>query len=402
MLLSTNLKYSIRSVKTRLTEFRFINFVHITTKLSKYLLRIFLFLNIKKKHYIKGRGAQINTHNRFLQHQKIITNEFLNYCEEQGDSSDDFKTTYIKIFPKTILNKVASPDIGFAYSMNPYQGCEHGCIYCYARNTHEYWGYSAGLDFEQKILYKSNAAELLKKKLSSTRWKPTNIMLSGNTDCYQPIEKKLELTRDILKVFLKYRHPVSIISKNALILRDLDILTELNTLNLVHVSISITSLNENTRRTLEPRTASVKKRLETVKQLSKNKIPVNVMMAPIIPAINSQEIFEMAKTVYKAGASSIAYTMVRLNGAIGYIFTNWVRKIYPDRSDKIINQIKNCHGGKLNDSRFNLRIRGEGNIAHQIQQQFKIAKKKYFADRCMRPLDYSHYTNGKPEQLKFF
>lgn len=359
-------------------------------------------MNIEKKNYIKGRGAQINTDNRFLRHRKEIETDFLNYCEITGDSADDNKTRYIEIFPKTILNKVTSTDIGFAYSMNPYQGCEHGCIYCYARNTHEYWGYSAGLDFERKILYKTNAAELLEKRLGSANWKAKNIMLSGNTDCYQPIEKRLKLTREILKVLLKYKHPVSIISKNALILRDLDLLTEMNALSLVHVSISITSLNEKTRRILEPRTASIKKRLETVKKLSDNNIPVNVMMAPIIPAINDHEIFDMAKTVSELGAKSMAYTIVRLNGAIGKIFTDWVRKTYPDRADKIIHQIADCHGGALNDSRFGIRMRGEGNIAEQVRQQFKIAKKRFFSKTCMPPLDYSRYNNGKPEQLTFF
>lgn len=359
-------------------------------------------MDIENKEYIKGRGAQINTANRFSKHQKEIATDFLEYCEKEGESADDNKTRYIEIFPKSILNKVTSTDIGFAYSMNPYQGCEHGCIYCYARNTHEYWGYSAGLDFERKILYKGNAAELLEKKLGSANWAPNNIMLSGNTDCYQPLEKKLKITRAILKVFLKYRHPVGIISKNALILRDLDILTELASLNLVHVSISITSLDEKTRKTLEPRTATIAKRLKTVKSLIENGIPVNVMMAPIIPAINSHEIFDMARTVSELGANSIAYTMVRLNGAVGKIFTDWVHKTYPDRADRIVHQIKDCHGGTLNDSRFGLRMRGEGNIAAQVQQQFRIAKKRFFSNKCMPPLDYSHYTNGKSEQLKLF
>ena len=198
----------------------------------------------------------------------------MNYCDKEGDEPDNNRTQYLEIFPKTILNKVTSTDIGMAYSMNPYQGCEHGCIYCYARNTHEYWGYSAGLDFERKILFKRNAPQLLEAKLNSKNWQPENIMFSGNTDCYQPIEKKLEITREMIKVLLKYKHPVSFITKNKLILRDLDLLKELAKLNLVHVSISITSLNEETRRILEPRTASIKKRLETVKILSDNGIPV--------------------------------------------------------------------------------------------------------------------------------
>ncbi|MDY7395013.1 PA0069 family radical SAM protein [Aureibaculum sp. 2210JD6-5] len=353
-------------------------------------------------NYIKGRGAQVNTHNRFLQHQKVIENDFLNYCLKEGDDYENSKTQYLEIFPKTILNKVTSTDIGLAYSMNPYQGCEHGCIYCYARNTHEYWGYSAGLDFERKILYKKNAASLLEDKLKSKNWEAENIMLSGNTDCYQPIEKKLELTRNILKVFLKYKHPVSIITKNTLILRDLDILTELADLNLLHVSISITSLKEETRRILEPRTASILKRLKTVEVLSNNNIPVNVMMAPIIPAINSHEIFDLVKKVSELGAKSAAYTIVRLNGAIGEIFTDWVKKTLPDRADKILNQIADCHGGQLNDSRFGTRMRGEGKIAEQVNLQFRLAKKMYFSNTSLTPLDYSLYSKNKNPQLKLF
>ncbi len=286
--------------------------------------------------------------------------------------------------------------------MNPYQGCEHGCIYCYARNTHEYWGYSAGLDFERKILYKKNAPELLEDKLKSNNWKAQNIMLSGNTDCYQPIEKKLKITRKILHVFLKYKHPVSIITKNALILRDLDILSEMAKLNLIHVSISVTSLNEETRRILEPRTASIKKRLETIKILSDHKIPVNVMMAPIIPAINSHEIFELVKKVSELGACSAAYTIVRLNGAIAGIFTDWLKKTLPDRATKILHQIEDCHGGHLNDSRFGKRMRGEGKIAEQVAIQFRIAKKKYLSTICIPPLNYNLYKSQKNRQLKLF
>ncbi len=288
------------------------------------------------------------------------------------------------------------------YSMNPYQGCEHGCIYCYARNTHEYWGYSAGLDFERKILFKRNVAKLLEDKLKSKNWKAQNIMLSGNTDCYQPIEKKLELTREILLVLLKYQHPVSIITKNALILRDLDILEKLAKLNLVHVSISITSLEEETRIILEPRTASIPKRLKTVQTLSQYGIPVNVMMAPIIPAINSHEIFNLVKKVSELGAVSAAYTMVRLNGAIGEIFTNWVLKTLPDRASKILHQIENCHQGQLNDSRFGKRMRGDGIIADQVALQFRLAKKKFLANSSLPPLDYSLYDKRKNPQLKLF
>ena len=351
---------------------------------------------------IKGRGAQHNTQNKFLQHRHTVLDDFLNYCEAESESAENNKTSYLEIYPKTILNKVTSPDIGFSYSMNPYQGCEHGCIYCYARNTHEYWGYSAGLDFERKILYKANAPELLEKKLRSKSWQPQDIMFSGNTDCYQPIEKKLEITRKMLQVLLKLKHPASMITKNSLILRDLDVLKEMAALNLVRVSISITSLSEEVRKVVEPRTASIRKRLETVQILSENGIPVNVMMAPIIPSINSHEILPLVKKVSELGAVSIGYTIVRLNGAIGEIFTNWLRKTYPDRAEKILHQIEDCHGGTLNDSRYGNRMRGEGKIAEQINLQFKLARKLYLKDQHLPPLDFSKFDKHQTNQISLF
>ncbi|CAM1366170.1 PA0069 family radical SAM protein [Tenacibaculum xiamenense] len=352
--------------------------------------------------YIKGRGAQTNTQNKFLKDEHSLLDEFLNYCQLENDKVEQSSTSYLEVFPKTILNKVTSPDIGFVYSMNPYQGCEHGCIYCYARNSHEYWGYSAGLDFEKKILYKANAAQLLKKKLQSRTWKPENIMLSGNTDCYQPIERKLEITRAMLKVLLEHKHPVSIITKNALILRDLDLLKELAALNLVKVSISITSLSEKTRSILEPRTATIKRRFEVVKKLSHHEIPVNVMIAPIIPSINSHELLPLAKKSSEYGANSIGYTSVRLNGAIGDIFTDWLHKTYPDRSNKVLNQIKDIHGGTLNESRYGVRMRGEGKIAEQIKQQFLLAKKLYFKHEKKVEFDFSLFERNPSAQMKLF
>ena len=279
-----------------------------------------------KKKYLKGRGAQRNTANKFLKHSHETRNDFLEYCNTTGEDAFNNTTTYIPVYPKTIVNKVTSPDVGMQYSMNPYQGCEHGCIYCYARNTHEYSGYSAGLDFESKILIKRNAASLLEKKLKSKNWEACPIVLSGNTDCYQPAEKQYKITRSCLEVFLKYRHPLGIITKNALLLRDLELLKALNKDGLVAVNISVTSLSEDTRRILEPRTATIKKRLETIRILSENNIPVNAMLAPVIPGINSHEILPLAKAVSDAGALSFALMIVRLNGSIGHIFTDWIKK----------------------------------------------------------------------------
>ncbi|WP_242203418.1 PA0069 family radical SAM protein [Aestuariivivens insulae] len=354
------------------------------------------------KSTIKGRGAQLNVSNRFFELSHELRDDFLEYCSKEGELADKDKTLYLPVFPKTIVNKVDSPDLGLMYSMNPYQGCEHGCIYCYARNSHEYWGYSAGLDFERRILVKKDAPKLLEAQLKKKSWNAYPIVLSGNTDCYQPAEQQFEITRQCLEVYLKYRHPVAIITKNALVLRDLDILKALAKDQLIAVNISITSLSEETRRILEPRTATIKKRLETVKTLSENGIPVNVMLAPIIPSINSHEILPLAKAASENGALSIAHTIVRLNGAIGEIFTDWVKKTMPDRAEKIVRQIESCHGGTLNDSRYGKRMRGEGKIAEQINNLVKLARQKYFKGKGMPKLNTSLHESYKHGQLKLF
>ncbi|CAM3343333.1 Radical SAM domain protein [Flavobacterium longum] len=370
---------------------------HWQTRIGRY------FCKMTPDHpYLKGRGAQINVHNRFFAESVEMRDDFLNYCAAEGDNPDDNRTHFLEVFPKTIVNKVESPDVGMAWSMNTYQGCEHGCIYCYARNSHEYWGYSAGLDFERKILVKKNAATLLEEKLRSRNWQAENIVLSGNTDCYQPAEKKFRITRQCLEVFLKYKHPVGIITKNALITRDLDILSELAKDNLIGVSVSITSTSEKTRALLEPRTATIKKRLETVRILSENGIPVNVMLAPIIPGINSHEILPLAKAAADAGALSIGHTVVRLNGAIGEIFSDWIQKAMPDRADKVLNQIKACHGGNLNDSRWGERMRGEGEFATMIKSQMALARRKFFAGRVFPELNKSLFSQYKDGQWSLF
>ncbi|AXT51737.1 PA0069 family radical SAM protein [Aquimarina sp. BL5] len=357
---------------------------------------------LEPKKHIKGRGAQEKIHNRFSTNHYELRDDFLNYLQKEGEPIHNHKTTFIETFPKTIVNKVSSPDVGMMYSLNPYQGCEHGCVYCYARNSHEYWGYGAGIDFESKILVKKNAPELLDKKLKSKNWKAYPIALSGNTDCYQPAEKKLKITRQLLEIFLKYKHPVGIITKNALIQRDIDILSKLAKDNLVSVFLSITSLNEETRRILEPRTASIIKRLETLERLNESGIPTNVMMAPIIPSINNHEILPLSKEVSKRGAKSIGYTVVRLNGAIGQIFTKWLENTLPDRKDKILHQIMECHDGNLNDNVFGRRMKGSGNIADQIHQMFAISRKKYFPEENKISLNCNLHESHKDGQLKLF
>ena len=352
--------------------------------------------------YLKGRGAQQNSRNKFQEFYSEMRDDFLEYCWKEGELADKNKTEYLPIFPKTIVNKVTSPDVGMSYSMNPYQGCEHGCIYCYARNTHEFWGYSAGLDFERKILIKKNAPQLLEEKLKSKQWKAETIVLSGNTDCYQPAENKFEITRACLEIFLKYKHPVGIITKNTLILRDLDLLRELAKDRLIGVNISVTTLSEKTRRLLEPRTATIAKRLETIKILSENNIPVNAMLAPIIPGINSHELLQLARAVSEKGALSFAFTVVRLNGAIGILFTDWIQRTMPDKAKKVLNQIESCHGGTLNDNRFGIRNKGEGVLAKQIQDLSKIAKQKYFKGRAFPKLNKELYEMYKRRQWKLF
>ncbi len=346
--------------------------------------------------YIKGRGAQINPPSPFerLQYDADPTAHL--------DEDESLKTEYIQVYPKTMLNKVNSPDIPLDWSLNPYQGCEHGCVYCYARNTHPFWGYSAGTDFEQKILVKKDAAKLVEQKIRDPKWKAAPLMLAGNTDCYQPIEKKLAITRSILEVLWKYRHPVGLITKNSLILRDLDLLQKMAAHDLVHVAISVTTLEEKLRQTLEPRTASVQSRLSTIEALSAAGVPVTVMFAPVIPGLNDHEIFKVAATTAKLGARGMGYTMVRLNGDVGLIFEDWVKKVMPDRAQKILNKIKDCHGGQLEDHRFGHRMRGEGNIADIIRSQYQLAKKKFFTGRQVPPFNLTLHEQLKNPQLSLF
>lgn len=337
--------------------------------------------------YFKGRGAQIKTENRFLK-SKYVTDHI------EGLDEPLLESPTTQIFfetPKKIVNKVDSPDLSMMYSMNPYQGCEHGCIYCYARNTHEYYGFSAGLDFESKIIVKKNAATLLEQHLLNKNWNAVPIMLSGNTDCYQPQEKKFEITRKLLKVFTTYRHPVGMITKNSLILRDLDLLKDLASDNLVHVYISITTLDESIRRILEPRTASSFKRLTTIEELAKAGVPVGVMNAPIIPGLNHHEIPQVLKAASDYGALTAGMTVVRLNGSIAKIFEDWLRKNFPDRFDKVWNQICSFHGGNVNDSQFGRRISGEGKIADAIHQLYKVSKKKCFSGKKLPAYDLTKF-----------
>nr|WP_256534163.1 PA0069 family radical SAM protein [Lewinella sp. JB7] len=261
------------------------------------------------------------------------------------DPDDNLRTEYIPTHPKTILNRITSPDLGQGYGLNCYQGCEHGCVYCFARPTHEYWGYSAGLDFETKVLYKAEAPAILRQSLLKKSYDPLPIMMSGSTDAYQPAERGFGLTRKCLEVLQQFRHPVGLITKNSLIVRDLDILTEMAADRLVHVCFSITTLEEDVRRMLEPRTASIAQRFRAVETLSAAGIPVMVNISPVIPGLTDHELLPIARRAAEAGARKIGYSIVRLNDSVADIFTDWIQKTYPDRADRVLNRIRDCRGG---------------------------------------------------------
>lgn len=350
------------------------------------------------ERFDKGRGAQFNPKNRFLKGE---------YIQEHVEAIDDWeqeerKTEYIVDDSRTLVNEVTSPDVGMMYSANPYQGCEHGCIYCYARNSHEYWGFSAGLDFESRIVVKRNAPALLRKFFNNKNWKPATISLSGNTDCYQPIERRMRITRQLLEICLEYRNPVGIITKNALVLRDLDILKEMASMNLVRVFSSITSMDENLRLKMEPRTASYRSRLKVVETLSKNGVPTGIMNAPLIPGLNDMHMHDVLKAASNAGAKWAGYTVVRLNGAIGNIFHDWLYKAFPDRADKVWHQISECHGGDVNDSRFGNRMVGDGKFAELIKTQFQLYCRKYHLNETHMEMNTSLFRRLKNNQLPLF
>lgn len=341
---------------------------------------------------VKGRGAQIQLPNRF-------TNEQI-YQEVNPPGGE--KTKYLSVHPKTIINKVDSRDIPYNYSLNPYQGCEHGCVYCYARPTHNFWGYNAGLDFEQVILVKANATQLLEQKLSSKSWQPNVIMLSGNTDCYQPIEHHLKVTRGLLETFWRFRHPVGIITKNALIERDLDVLRLLAQNGLVRVVFSVTGADEQIRKHLEPRTSTYKERFKAIKTLKEAGIPVMVLMAPVIPSINDHEVFEVARLASDHGADDIRFIVVRLNDEVQDVFMHWLDTFYSDKKNRVMNQIKDLHGGQVEDKRYGVRMKGEGELAEVLHQQFKLARTKYFPNPPNFEYNLKLHPLYKTSQLSLF
>jgi DNA repair photolyase len=347
---------------------------------------------------MKGRGAQSQLANPYERTARVKLPVITDFAQE-----DQVKTIYQKVVAKSIVTKVDSPDLNFNYSLNPYQGCEHGCTYCYARPTHAYWGYNAGLDFETKIMVKENAPDLLRKKLRSKSWKGETIMFSGNTDCYQPIEKKMKITRELLEICLEHKQSVGIITKNDLILRDLDILEALNEQRLVQVAISITTLNERLRREMEPRTSSAYNRLSIIQKLAAKSIPVSVMMAPVIPGLNDHEMLQLAGNAAKLGADAFYYTLIRLNDEVETVFSDWLEHAFPKRKEKVLNLIRSCRGGELGEKKFFDRMKGSGSYAQMIHSQYQLAMKKYYlGKRKLAALDKTRFEKHRHRQLSLF
>ena len=320
--------------------------------------------------YFKGRGATFNPTNRF----EKISVVFEESCNAEDNPS--LKTEFFKDSSRSFITYNDSPDVGFSASINPYRGCEHGCIYCFARPTHEYLGFSSGLDFETKIMVKMDAPQLLRKELSSPKWQPQVLAFSGVTDCYQPIERHLKLTRQCLEVLREFRNPVGIVTKNHLVARDIDLLKELNRFQAAAVFISVTTLDHRLASLMEPRASCPEDRLKAIQELSQEQIPVGVLVAPVIPALTDHEIPSIVSHCAKAGATFAGYVMLRLPFAVKNLFEEWLIRHFPDRKEKILNRIRDIRSGKLNDPRYGLRLKGEGVFAQEIAQLFSLACKK--------------------------
>ena len=345
----------------------------------------------------RGRAAAANPPSRF---------ERLHY-EESADALDDDELRRIetKLFidsSKSILARNDSPDIPFTYSLNPYRGCEHGCIYCYARPSHEHLGFSAGLDFETKIVVKKHAPTLLAETFERKTWKPQPIALSGNTDPYQPIERKLQITRKCLKVFEDYRNPVSIITKNHLVTRDIDILAPMAEMNLVRVAVSVTSLRPDIIHSMEPRTSRPDARLAAIRALRGAGIPVTVMVAPVIPGLNDEELPSIMKAAAEAGATGAAYILLRLPGAVDTLFLEWLRREHPLRYDRVVSRIRAMRGGELTDGRFHSRQRGEGAWADTLSRLAHLTRERLGLAVEAPDLETRHFRRRLPQQATLF
>jgi DNA repair photolyase len=344
---------------------------------------------------VKGRGASWNPQNRF---------ETLEYVRDDEAEPEEGapKTVYLRDPSRTIIAHNDSPDVGFASSVNPYRGCEHGCIYCYARPFHEYLGFSAGLDFETKIMVKENAPELLRRELSSPKWKPKVIALSGVTDCYQPVERKLKLTRRCLEVLAEFRNPTAIVTKNHLVTRDLDVLKELARHNAAAVFVSVTTLDAELRKVMEPRTSPPAGRLSAIETLSKAGVPAGVLVAPVIPGLTDHEMPSIIAAAVKAGAQFAGYVVLRLPYAVAPLFEQWLARHFPDRKEKVLDRIRAIRGGQLNDSRFESRMTGEGIFAEQIESFFTVTCRKAGIEGTRPNLSIASFQRPAGRQLELF
>ncbi len=364
----------------------------------------------------RGRGsATLNPQNRFEKHSLHVLGEHLD-AELRADAESppqpgssialkQVPTAILHDDSKTIINKVVdSPDIGFDWTINPYRGCEHGCIYCYARPTHEYLGFSCGLDFETKIMAKHDGPEMLRRELASPKWKPEIIVFSGVTDCYQPIEAKLKITRGLLEVCAEFRQPVSIITKNHLVTRDIDVLRELASHGAARVNLSVTTLDNELARTMEPRASSPRDRLQAVRELREAKIPVGVMTAPIIPGLNDREIPALLEACKEAGAQSAGWVMMRLPYQLKALFLEWLQRELPEKAQRIEHLIREVRGGNLSDPRFGTRMRGEGATAKIIKKLFDVHATRLGLKKPLPPLSAKAFRRPLREgdQLAMF
>lgn len=343
---------------------------------------------------LKGRGTSQNPINCF---------EPIHFCREEGTDPEEMGTRFFADPSRSILSYNNSLDVGFDVSLNPYRGCEHGCIYCYARPTHEYLGLSAGLDFETRILVKENAPILLRRELMASRWQPQPIALSGNTDPYQPIERELELARGCLEVFEDFRNPVIIVTKNQLVTRDIDLLKQLASWRAVIVNISITTLDASLQRVMEPRASTPASRMRAVSELTSNGIPVRVLVAPVIPGLTDHEIPSILKEAARAGALDASYILLRLPHGVAELFAAWLQSHFPERARRVLNRVREVRSGKLNDPRFATRMREEGVYAEQIRRLF-LATRDRLGLGC-RILDVSSASfrrPGLPDQKTLF
>ena len=345
---------------------------------------------------LHGRGALTNPANRF---------EPLRYeLDEEVDPNelDPVRTQYFSDPARSIITRNDSPDVGFETSINPYRGCEHGCVYCFARPTHEYLGLSSGIDFETKIFVKEDAPELLRAELSSRRWKPQLVAISGVTDCYQPIERKLELTRRCLRVLADFRNPVAVITKNHLVTRDADILGELATFHASMVNISITTLDPEVARTMEPRASTPALHLDAIRKLTAAGVPTGVMVAPVVPGLTDHEMPAILEAARDAGAVSAGYVMLRLPHAVKVLFEQWLEKHFPDRKDKVLNRVRHIRDGKLNDPNWGSRLKGNGIFADQTEAIFDVACRKLGLNERKYHLSTASFRNIAAKQLGLF